>query len=415
MQLTKKIVLPLSVIATTSTPTILNAAATDSISLTHMAYRESDDRIDIDFTLLDFKKDFGTDYSLGVSLSHDTITGGTPVWDSISGGSGGETSDASTGQSPCIDQSNNYICKDTRTENIVGDGQIVNADDHAFRNIEITDTRKALSTNLTIRTKSRDEISLGVAYSEEEDFASKEASVGYLYNLDASRNRSIAVGVSMQGNEAKFYRTNDWKDFHIVNFQIGYTQTFTRKLVGQINFFGIKQEGVLTNPYKTIIRRFDVSLNSTPYYKYYISTEKRPDEKTAAGITLNFTSKIFSNVALQGHYRFYNDSWAIMSNTFTTNAYIDLWSGWTLAPLIRYYEQTAASFHKSNIAQDFSFNETDYGSADQRLSAFDSVTYNLGLKKQIQKKLSVKGFVASQHQSYGLSFIWVHLGVTYAL
>ncbi len=173
MQL-KKIALPLTVIATTAgSPTVLNAASTGSISLTQMKYAEDDDRIEVDFTLLDFKKDFGTDYSLGVSLSYDSITGGTPVWDSLSGGSSVERDDTVTGASPCIDEEGEYICKDTRTDNIVGDGQKDNSD-HVYRNIDIVDTRKAASTNLTIRTKSRDEISLGIAYSEEQDFSVKK-------------------------------------------------------------------------------------------------------------------------------------------------------------------------------------------------------------------------------------------------
>jgi hypothetical protein len=413
MQL-KKISLPLTVLATTSVPTILHAGSTDSISLTQMKYVEDDDRIEIDFTLLDFKKDFGTDYSLGVSLSYDAISGGTPVWDSVSGGSSVQTSDTTSGASPCIDSTGKYICKDTRTKNIVGDGQVTQ-DDHVYRNIDIVDTRKAASTNLTIRTKSRDEISLGLAYSEEEDFASKEASLGYLYNLDSSRNRTIAAGISYQANDAYFYRTDDWKNFNIVNFQIGYTQVFTKKTVGQINIFGIKQRGVLTNPYKIIVRKFDVSLTNVPYYKYYLSTEKRPDEKNSAGITANLVSKVLPNVSLQGYYRFYNDSWGVVSNTVTVNGYLDFGDGWTLSPLIRYYQQEKANFYKGPKDTDYTFNETDYGSADARLSAFDSVTYNIGLKKKIKKGLKVKGFVASQYQSYGLQMTWVHIGVVYDL
>ncbi len=415
MQL-KKIALPLTVIATTaSSPTVLNAASTDSISLTQMKYAEDDDRIEIDFTLLDFKKDFGTDYSLGVSLSYDSITGGTPVWDSLSGGSSVEQDDTVTGASPCIDEAGEYICKDTRTDNIVGDGQKDNSD-HVYRNIDIVDTRKAASTNLTIRTKSRDEISLGIAYSEEQDFASKEASAGYLYNLDATRNRTVAVGASFQANDVYFYRTDSWKGFHIINFQIGYTQIFTKKTVGQINFFAIKQNGTLTNPYKIIIRRFNVSLDeNAPYYKQFLSLEKRPDEKTSAGITASAVSKILPNVSLHGNYRFYNDSWGVVSNTVAVSSHVDFGDGWTVSPLIRYYQQGSASFYKGPKANDFTFNETDYGSSDARLSEFDSMTYNIGLKKKITKDLAVKGFVASQYQSYGLQMTWVHIGVNYDL
>ncbi|MCK5904585.1 MAG: DUF3570 domain-containing protein, partial [Gammaproteobacteria bacterium] len=121
MQLARKVVL--SVIATSTTvPTILDAASGDSLNLKHMHYSESDNRIDIDFTLLDVKKDFGADYSFSLSASHDTISGGTPVWDSVSGGSNLATSDSVSGPSPCVNEAKEYLCADTRGDAIIGDG-----------------------------------------------------------------------------------------------------------------------------------------------------------------------------------------------------------------------------------------------------------------------------------------------------
>jgi len=412
MQLAKKIAL--TVIATsTAIPTVLNAASGDNVNVKHMYYTESDDRIDIDYTVIDVKKDFGLDYSLSLSASHDTISGGTPVWDSVSGGSSVATSDTVSGPSPCVNEAKEYTCADTRTENIIGDGFLGNKE-HVYRNAEITDIRKALSASLTKRTERRDEITLGTSYSKETDYKSVEGAISYLYNLTERRNRSISVGISRQDNEAYHYRDDTWKGVDITNFQVGYTHTVSKKTVAQANFFAIKQSGVLSNPYQTIVRKFNVSLNNDPYYKYYLSTEKRPDEKEIAGLTFDVSSKIREDTSLHGFYRIYKDDWGILSHTLSSNAFIDLGRNWTLAPLIRFYQQSEATFYKDHKSKDYTFNETDFGSSDERLGAFHSMTYSLGIKKQLNKKIRLDAFAATQKQSYGLDFQWVHAGINYS-
>lgn len=414
MQLNKKLI-PIAVAALSiATPLVLNAASGDEISFKQMSYSESDDRIDIDYSVLDFKKEIGTDYTLNVSLSYDAISGGTPIWDSISGASSVTTSDDSSGASACLDSSGKYICKDTRSDNILGDGQTTSAD-YTYENVEISDIRRAGSVSLTKRTASRDEISFGTAYSKEGDFKSLEGSLSYLYNTDSTRNSSIAIGASYQSNSAYHYLDTQWKDFHIFNSQIGYTHTFTKNTVGQINYFFIRQSGVLSNPYQTIIRKFNVANEEDDaYYKYYLSKEERPDEKNSAGMTLDLVSKVHKNVSLHGDYRLYKDDWGITSHTLTTNAYIDLSNGFTLIPLIRYYTQTAASFYKANDAEDYTFNETDYGSSDERLSDFHSLAVSIGVEKKISDALSLNVHYAQEKQSFGLSMKWVSVGLNYS-
>lgn len=413
MQLNKKLI-PLALAITTSTsPIILNASSSDEIAFKQMKYSESDDRIEIDYTLLDFKKDFGTDYTLSTSISYDSISGGTPVWDSISGASSKKTSDVVSGASACIDESGNYICKDTRSDEIIGDGKL-DMSDFKYRNVQIKDTRKAISTSLTKRTTRRDEINVGFSYSKEEDFKSLEGSLSYLYNIDRSRNSSITIGASFQSNSAFHYLDKKWKDFDIVNTQIGFSHIFTKYTVAQINYFNIRQSGVLSNPYQTIIRKMNVSNSSTPIYKYYRAKEKRPNKKHQEGITLNLVSKLHKKIAWHGDYRFYKDDWGVKSHTFTTNLYYNFAPSWTLMPLIRYYTQSEASFYKDHKAKDFTFNSSDYGSADERLAKYNGTTYSLGLEKKINKKLSCNAHYAQQKQSFGLEMRWVSFGLNYS-
>ena len=413
MQLKNKLKLTSLVLTTLVSPIILNAATSSEVSFKQMKYQENDDRIKIDYSVLDIKKEFGLDYSLSVSMSYDTISGGTPIWDSLSGASSVENSDSTSGASSCIDsQSGKYLCRDTRSEDILGDGK-VNMDDFKYKNVQINDVRKAISASLTKRTASRDEITIGSAYSKEGDFKSVEASFSYLYNLDSSRNRSISAGISYQKNDAYYYLDNKWKDFNIVNIQVGYSHVYSKYTVAQISLFAVRQKGELSNPYQTIIRKFDVSKTSNANYKYYRAKEKRPKEKNSIGLVTAFVSKVHKNLSLHGSYRIYKDDWGLLSNTLSTNAYIKLSPKFTLIPLIRFYKQNEVVFFKDHKDKDFTFNEKDYGTADERLGAYYGLTYNLGLEYKINNKLKADVHNAYQKQSFGLELNWASIGLNY--
>lgn len=390
---------------------LLQAANTDSAGFKYTHYKENNDRMSIKYGSADIKKDFGADYSLNLNLKYDSITGGTPIWDSISGASSGITSDATTGASQCVDRNGLYKCKDTRSSGVVGDGQ-KDMSDFVYRNVQIKDTRKAVNFSLTKRTEKRDEITFGTSYSKEGDFKSLEGSLSYLYNLDSSRNKSIIAGISYQANEAK--HSDDWKSFYVVNAELGYTHVLSKNTLASINLFGIKQSGTLSNPYQRVIRYFDVSLENSPIFKYYRAKEKRPTHRNALGINTKVASKILPKLTLHGGYRIYKDDWGILSHTLSTSAYIDITKHITISPLLRYYTQKDAVFYKKHDAQNFTFSQDSYASNDERLGSYHTMTYGLGIIGKITKDFNVNLYYTYQTQSTNLKINYVSLGVNYS-
>jgi hypothetical protein len=400
MQLNKKLT---TTILLVTTPLLLEASSGSEINFKQMKYSENDDRISVDYSLFDIKQEIGADYTLGVSFSYDTISGGTPIWvDTYSGASGLATND---GKIHVYKEESNGTYKDYGGFDY-DTNSVKTISNYEYKNVEIDDKRRAISANLTKRTASRDEISFGSSFSKEEDFESKEVSLGYLYNLDSTRNRSISVGVSYQANEAYHLYYDDWKDFHIINTQIGYTHTFNKYTVGQINAYLIKQEGSLSNSYQTILRYFE---NSQELWR---AVEQRPDEKLSSGISASLVSKIFDNIALHTDYRFYTDDWGINSHTLSLSPNIDI-KDWTFSPLIRFYTQTAADFYKNYELSDNIFDETENGSSDERLGKYHSMTYGMGITKHINKDFSLNTQLASQKQSNGLEMKWIAFGLGY--
>lgn len=390
---------------------LLQAANTDNVGFKYTYYQENDDRMNIKYGSIDVKKDIGADYSLNLNLKYDSISGGTPIWDSISGASSGITSDTASGASNCVDRNGLYTCKDTRSSGAVGDGQ-KDMSDFVYRNVDIEDTRKAVNFSLTKRTERRDEITFGTAYSKEGDFKSIEGSLSYLYNLDSSRNKSLIIGASYQSNEAK--HDEGWKDFYVLNGEIGYTQVFTKNTLASVNLFGIKQSGTLSNPYQRVIRYFDVSLEDEPIFKYYRAKEKRPDERKALGVSGKIVSKVLPKLTLHGGYRLYKDDWGILSHTLSTTAYINITKHITLAPLLRYYTQSKAVFYKKHDASNFTFNENSYASNDERLGSYHTFTYGLGVIGKISKNFSANLHYVHQTQSTDLKINYVSLGINYS-
>lgn len=405
MQLNKQLV-----ILALGTAPLLQAASSDTAGAKYTYYKENNDRMSIKYGSFDIKKELGADYSLNLNLKYDSISGGTPIWDSISGASSGVTSDSSSGASPCVENAL-YVCKDTRNSGVVGDGQ-KDMSDFVYRNVEIKDKRKALNFSLTKRTPSKDEITFGTSYSKEGDFKSLEGSLSYLYNLDSSRNRSLIAGVSYQSNKAK--HDDGWKDFYILNGEIGYTQVFTKNIVANFSIFGIKQSGILSNPYQRVIRYFDVSLEDSPVFKYYRAKEKRPNQRNALGISTKIASKILPKLTFHGGYRAYKDDWGILSHTLSTSAYIDITKHISLSPLLRYYTQKDAVFYKKHNERNFTFSQNSYASNDERLGSYHTMTYGLGIIGKITKDFNVNLYYTYQTQSTNLKINYVSLGVNYS-
>ncbi|NKQ40590.1 MAG: DUF3570 domain-containing protein [Sulfurovum sp.] len=410
MQLKNNKKIPLVVSAAVTAIVSLSHAenSTDTIEINHEYYSESDDRIDVKYTMIDFKKDFGTDWSFAASFSVDEITGGTPIWDSISA------------PSPCTDESGNYVCDDPeqRPGNLIGSPQ-ADLSDFTYRNIEMVDKRYAGNASLTYRTTpERNEWAIGFAYSEEDDFKSTELSAGYLHYLDEMKNSSLSFGVSKQKNESYFYFDEEWMDMDITSIEVAYTQIFTPKTLGKIAFFRTWQEGALTNPYQTVIRRVNITEDeqgAAPIYRYYRAREIRPDKKNISGIALSLISELHDDWKLHVGYRLYKDDWDILSHTLDFKAYYSVTENLTIVPNIRYYNQSRANFYKGHKENDFIFSEREgYATSDERLGDFDSLTYAVGVEYTISDKWDANIHIAKQKTSYDLKSYWISAGVKYA-
>lgn len=229
--------------------------------------------------------------------------------------------------------------------------------------IGIDDTRYA--GDLTV-TQYIDDVSVsaGGSYSTEEDYDSIGGSISTRY-WSPDKNTVLLVG--MNTNHNSISSTNNplldetMKDYGAI---VGVTQILDRESLVQSNVSLEIQDGYLDDPYKL--------------------GDNRPSSRDRFAWLTRYVKYIeSSDAALHFDYRFYTDSWHLLSHTFDFNWYQPVGEdgSWIIRPHVRYYSQRKADFY--NDLEPVDVADDVFYSADQRLSSFGSLTFGLGLSHDL--------------------------------
>jgi hypothetical protein len=359
---------------------LISLQAEDSLSINYLHYSESDDRVQVNAPSITFKKDFGTDYSLRVNGTFDSISGASPNWvDSQSGASKRSFSKNS-------DNSR-----------------------YSYENMEFEDTRTALSGDLTIRQENRDEFNVGISISRETDYYGNELSLSYISYIDSLKNSAVSIGGSVNMNEILSYNHHTATDSDTgaskkeessgYTFDIGFSQNIDSSSIVKLSLFGVSESGYLSNNYRYIVRKAN-GIES-------LSPDSRPDDRFGTGGTVEYR-KSLEPLTLYGKYRYYSDDWGIDSHTVDGGLYYNFDDEVIINPSLRYYNQSEADFYSSG-----NFNGEKYGSSDERLSDFSAMTYKLQATYNYNYDWSYNIGINYYDQTTGLSAFYTTVGVKY--
>lgn len=380
-------------------------ASEQYVSVQKMQYDESDERMKIDYTSVSMLKDFGTDFTVSANYSEDVMSGATPVWDFASGASA---------------KLNDY---DEQTGLIAFDSEVHDSmDGFNFVNHEMEDKRKAGDISLTWRTpEARDELTVGLSTSKEEDYKSQGFSAQYLHYLDPSKNRSITTGFSMLDNDAENRLKKTWDNAKYYNAQVGITQVFSPTQIASANVFVMHETGELSNPYQTVVRVINTGTADNPNNRLFLAPEKRPDTRQVFGVNVTGNQRLEKTVfeqpvTLHGAVRLYSDDWGQFAQSAKGNVYIGNLDGYGRIMLgTRLMHQSEANFFKDPHANDNYFNQTDFASADERLGEMTTVTAEVGYEKRFAEHwhLITHGAYQKQNSANDLSLKWGSVGLRY--
>ena len=362
--------------------------AEDYISVQYMSYDEESGRTTIDAPSIELSKDFGPDYTLNIKYVHDAVSGASPTY-----------YDAASGASATIPQ-----------------GTLYRADIH-YGAIAYEDDRTSISAALTTRFASRDELTVGYSYSDENDYTSKELSAEYLHYLDSSKNSAVSLGASYQRNTAEIYcfmgtsvcdgvsgasSKSVAKDIDVTSVELGYTQVIDKTSLAKASLFAIHEEGFLTNPYMRVVRDYATSPR--------ITEEKKPDTRNAVGITLEYTKSLSDALSAIASYRYYHDDWDITSHTLDIKLHYEMTEDLTLGVGFRAYTQSAAEFFSGK--RDY-FTTEAHASSDRRVSDFDALNYTITLDYKLSEKSSINASAGYYSQPDYFDASYINVGFKY--
>ena len=119
-----------------------------------------------------------------------------------------------------------------------------------------------------------------------------------------------------------------------------------------------------------------------PFHRVFFNTGKDTIEslpsqrfKLPVGFRLNYF--LGDNIIIRSYYRFYADSWGLVSNTFNLELPIKITPFFSISPFYRFYMQTAARYfapYQVHSEQD------QYFTSNYALAAFSSNLFGAGIR-----------------------------------
>ena len=345
-------------------------------------YRETD-RVTAVEPSISAQRDLGDGEIVSLKLVFDSLSGSSPngavpstrpqTFTTPSGGGGGE--DEGEGES----------------EDEGGGGSYTVAPNETPLDPTFEDERLSFNLNWDKPVDRVNRRSLGFSVSSETDFLSASGNLGWQHDLN-QKNTTLSAAVNIEldqidpigGTPVEFSsmvderRTSGGENRQVVDLLFGVTQVIDRSSLFQVNLSLSEANGYMTDPYKFVSVVDD---SGEPIDQLY---ESRPDYRTRQSIYLAY-KKMFSNrEILTASYRYMTDDWGIDSNTIDLTYRFRLDEGYFWQPHLRWYEQSAADFHRYFLRDGEPL--PVFASADYRLGEMQTNTVGIKFGRDINER-----------------------------
>jgi len=335
---------------------------------TALLYYDEDERVTAVEPVFAASKTFADDSKISLKLTLDSLTGASHNGATIS------------------DQPQTFTGPSGSSSYTIPAGEIPL--DDTFK-----DSRGAVSVQWTGPFKDGRSWSAGANLSAEYDFNSFSLNGGMAQEFN-KKNTTLNLGISIEQDqispvgdtplEGSLYsdqiKKGSDEDKTIVDLLAGVTQVISRNTLMQFNVGLSHSSGYMTDPYKivSVLESADLPLD----YVY----ESRPDTRDKVSFFWKTKHHLETDV-IDVAYRYMTDDWGIDSHTLDFH-YRWQKEGFYIEPHLRFYQQTAADFYRTNLTGSpapgipGSINIDALPSevsADYRLSELDSTTIGIKL------------------------------------
>lgn len=322
--------------------------AQSNLEFRYLFYQESGGRTKVLNPWVYLNQDFGLKGGqLSLVLGYDAISGASPT-------GGYPTADATTSASGATSSNipmANYV-----------------------------DTRKSIAASYA-RKFGANLPSVDLSYSKENDYLARGAGLTDAWTMARGRG-TLHFGLAISRDVVTPSTTGVSHPKSSNAFALGWSWIISEKDLFDISASLTNLSGYLTDPYKIV----PVGTTTVP--------EIRPDARTRYVVDFKYGHFfVDQNGALKLNYRYYWDDWSIGANTFELTYDQRVGTDWIVAPMLRLYTQSHASFFSYQFAA-----VQPYMSADYRLSAFDSILGGLTVSYNIRRDLVLSVGVTYQDQ-----------------
>jgi hypothetical protein len=330
-------------------------------------YQEDGGRVRSMDAIVKLSRDMGDERVLGLQLSVDSLTGGSP-----------NGAVAQKAVQTFATPSGSSLTRTGRGEHeqlysIAAGKQPLDTTFH--------DLRVAGDLNWTQPLGIGNKLSVGGHLSKEFDFISASANSSFSHDFN-NKNTTLGLGASAEFDQVKavggtpvagtayslLRKQEGSENKRVYGGQLGITQVLSRSWIAQLNLAVDRSTGYLNDPYKILSQVNATGVTSGYYF------ESRPDTHLRKSVYLGNKVALGSSV-LDLSYRLGRDDWGIDSHTVEAKYRFRIGGSAYIEPQLRWYKQNAADFYRLFLTAA----PTGYMSADPRLAAFTAKTVGLKL------------------------------------
>jgi len=206
---------------------------------------------------------------------------------------------------------------------------------------QIHERRKAWSGDLS-RQVGNVNIDLGFADSHESDYVSAGWSVNTLTDFN-QKNTTVRLGLAGTSDRVEVFFLPEYLPKHTNEAIAGVTQLIDPLTFVTVNLTFGGASGYLAEPHKLVEKAIQVFQGI--YLNEYFG-ENRPNQRNRESVFASL-NRAFPGVrgALEGSYRFYEDTYGVTSSTVTLSWLEHLGPSVVVQPTLRFFEQSAAHFY----------------------------------------------------------------------
>jgi hypothetical protein len=145
-----------------------------------------------------------------------------------------------------------------------------------------------------------------------------------------------------------------------------FSQIINQRMQGSVEVDGVYQNGYLGLPFHRVF-----------YNTGKDTIENLPSQRLKLPIGFRLNYFLGDNVILRSYYRFYVDSWGLVSNTFNLEIPVKITPFFSISPYYRFYQQTAAKYFAPYGVHT---EQEQYFTSNYALAAFNSQLFGAGFR-----------------------------------